>query len=615
MPMMGFRFTKRTALRLAVAVGGLCAAAPAFAGTEICTITYDSNGHATIDLQRTGIFSAQFSGCAAQTNFSSTYSSALSFNPAPVTINQVNANSTEIIGRLNGGNILYDQRFSAAFNTPVVQAGVNSAIMAITTAGGPGVVIMSPTLVSHVVSTSSTSSSVYTLSGVNTTSAVTTTIGPAILNALPATYVSPGTIVIGGDTFTTIIANPALAPALPNIHTTCTPTLSTVTNATINTPPVGTVLAAMPVCTANNGGSITLAGGQVNINVDFTTTFTIDTATTTTNTTTTAEVYDIDGLSVQGIGTVHAAVIEGGFDRAERFGRRLLDDLGGRGTGQAPLTRRLHLWLEPYAWRAVTSADGGIVGNRRTGYGMNGGLGYVLTPNLTIGAAADVGTTSIDDVGANEHAGVDTTQIGVSGDWHGKTFYAHVAGSYGWARATTNVTPTGFTQTASAAYRLRTASVSGEIGAHLAVPGTAGLTLTPALGLSHAGTHSRGFIESGSIVALVDPANDYDRTKAWAGLTAETRRPAGDHGSLDISVYGRAVEILGSRNVALPTTFVGSTIPLTIRGVNASRLGADFGASLGYDFNDRVRLFAAGDARLRDGFTSETGSVGLRVVL
>ena len=614
--MATIRITKRIALRLAVAVGGLCAAAPAFAGTEICTVTYDSNGHATTVSQRTGIFNGtSFSPCDGQTNFSATYYSALSFNPATVTINQVNANSTEIIGRLNGGTILYDQRFSAAFNTPVVQAGVNSAILAITTAGGPGVVIMSPTLVSHVVSTSSTSSSVYTLSGVDTTSAITTTVGPATINALPAIIASPGTVVIGGDTYTVIVANPAQAPALPNIYTVCTPTLSTVTNGAINTPAVGTVLAAMPACSANNGGSITLAGGQVNINVAFTTTFTIDTATTTTNTTTTSEVYDIDGLSVQGIGTVHAAVIEAGFDQAERFGRRLLDDLGGRGTGQAPLTRRLHLWLEPYAWRAVTSADGSIVGNRRTGYGMNGGLGYALTPHLMIGAAADVGTTNIDDVGANEHAGVDTTQIGVSADWHGSVFYAHLAGSYGWARATTNVTPTGFTQTAAAAYRLRTASASGEIGAHLTLPGTTGLTLTPALGLGHADTHSTGFAESGSIVALVDPAGDYDRTKAWAGLTAETRRGVGAHGSLDISVYGRAVEILGSRNVALPTTFVGSTIPLTIAGVRASRLGADFGASLGYDFDQRVRLFAAGDARLRDGFTSETASAGLRILL
>jgi uncharacterized protein with beta-barrel porin domain len=146
----------------------------------------------------------------------------------------------------------------------------------------------------------------------------------------------------------------------------------------------------------------------------------------------------------------------------------------------------------------------------------------------------------------------------------------------------------------------------------LIVPGATGLTLTPALGLGHAGTHSTGFVESGSIVALADPAGDYDRTKAWAGLTVETRRPAGNHGSLDIAVYGRAVDILGSRNVALPTTFVGSTIPLTIEGVRASRLGADFGASLGYDFNQRVRLFGAFDARLRDGFTSEAGSIGLR---
>src|SRR4051812_35301041 len=102
MPMMGFRFTKRTTLRLAVAISGLCAAAPAFAGTETCTVTFDANGHASSVVQFSGTFAGGVpdpqgvlgcSGSNIQTNVAATYYSALSFNPATVTINQVNANS------------------------------------------------------------------------------------------------------------------------------------------------------------------------------------------------------------------------------------------------------------------------------------------------------------------------------------------------------------------------------------------------------------------------------------------------------------------------------------------------------------------------------------------
>src|SRR5687767_1324673 len=69
---------------------------------------------------------------------------AITFTPTTTT-QRIDTFSTGIIGRLNGGTV-FDRTFNAAFGDPVVQAGVNAARAAITTAGGPGVVIAGPNL-------------------------------------------------------------------------------------------------------------------------------------------------------------------------------------------------------------------------------------------------------------------------------------------------------------------------------------------------------------------------------------------------------------------------------------------------------------------------------------
>ena len=78
--------------------------------------------------------------------FTASTSEELVFNAPVVVTNDTSSFQTELIGKLNGGVILYDQSFNAAFGTPTVAAGVTAAITAITTAGGPGVVITGPTL-------------------------------------------------------------------------------------------------------------------------------------------------------------------------------------------------------------------------------------------------------------------------------------------------------------------------------------------------------------------------------------------------------------------------------------------------------------------------------------
>jgi hypothetical protein len=69
---------------------------------------------------------------------SNSLNGALTFAPATTTTVQATDFDTQIVGKLDGGVILFDQSFDAAFDTPTVQNGVKLAITAITTAGGPG---------------------------------------------------------------------------------------------------------------------------------------------------------------------------------------------------------------------------------------------------------------------------------------------------------------------------------------------------------------------------------------------------------------------------------------------------------------------------------------------
>ena len=62
-----------------------------------------------------------------------------------------------------GGSVVFDQTFGLPYADPAVQAGQTAAIAAITTAGGPGVVIGSPVLTSSNTTISSSSVSVYSL--------------------------------------------------------------------------------------------------------------------------------------------------------------------------------------------------------------------------------------------------------------------------------------------------------------------------------------------------------------------------------------------------------------------------------------------------------------------
>jgi len=201
------------------------------------------------------------------------------------------------------------------------------------------------------------------------------------------------------------------------------------------------------------------------------------------------------------------------------------------------------------------------------------------------------------------------TQLGLYGSWRSGPWLASLAGTYGWANASTSITPPGFNETAQSSYAPATASVAAEAGRRVILGNT---VLTPSLGAAFEHLQTGSFTETGSALALTGSSTGMNRYKYWLALSSDTSIPARS-GVFDLAVYGRAVGIAGDQRVDLPVTFVGSTTALAIQGISTGGFGGDFGTSLGYQLANRVDAYIVYDAIVRDRFASQSGGLGVRV--
>jgi uncharacterized protein with beta-barrel porin domain len=352
---------------------------------------------------------------------------------------------------------------------------------------------------------------------------------------------------------------------------------------------------------------VLIVAGQTDVNTNTDTTDYIDQSTVTTTNTLTSSVYTLTG-TVKPFGSVHAAVADEGFDAADRFGRRLLS--AGPNGGEAGSAPGDPVWLEGYGFVTETGAHGDFPGGRASGGGINGGLDYDFADGFKLGAAGDYDSADIDEASAGEHADLALTQFGVYGGWRSGGLYASLAGTYGWGQASSIVSPIGLMQTALSRTDVTAAGVSAEAGERI---DTHGVALTPEAGAAWRRIDAGAFTETGSALDLTSPGRGYDRYQGWLGLSAETTLGVGPGGALTLRAYGRALALGGADVIALPVTFVGSATSLAITGADTGSFGGDLGVSADWRIGHAVRAFAAYDARLRQRYSSQTGSLGLKV--
>lgn len=505
---------------------------------------------------------AQAADEASGLRLSSSLKERLVFNPATVTTRNATVYSTQILGRLNGGAPLYDKTFGFPFSDPASQAGVVAARAAITTAGGPGVIIGAPVLTASSTNTSSSSVTTYSLAGTESvTGAGVVTFGPA-------------TLYVG----TLSVCNVGSLPS-----------------------------TAKPTCQDTGGQKLALGPNETNINVHTATTYTLDQATTTTNTTTQFEQWTLFGV-VQSVGLVHTAVQSGAFDAASRFLRRMGDEVGNGSSGTGFDRSRRGGWAEFHGATARSSAGGGIPGDRRDAYGFAGGFIAPLSETFMLGVGVDHGRTDIAlDSDFAETGVVTLTELGVNAGFRSRGWFANAAATYGFGDADTTHAVAG---ASTASYDLRTWGLLGEAGYRFDL---GGLRVTPSIGGDHVDLRTHSFTETGGL-ALVAPSHSADRTRAWLGLDVGHTRRLASAGAFDLSGYGRVVQVLSGDERLLPVAFaVAPAVPMTITGNRENRTGFDLGARASYSFNSNASLFVAYDGRFRDGFDAHQGRIGLKL--
>lgn len=498
----------------------------------------------------------------------------LQFNDAVVTTQSDVGYSTQIIGRLSGGTALYDQLFALPYLDPAVQLGLDQARMAITTAGGPGIIIVGPVLTASSTTTTSAGVTVYTLAGTVTTvaDAADVVFGPATVTA--------------GD------LNECDVSSLPS--------------------------TTMPTCVDLPGVVMDLNSNQTSANVAIDVVHTIDQATTITNTTTVFEQYTLTGV-VQAVGGVHGAVQSGALDAGGRFLRRLGQAAAVEGEpmilqplpGVAVLSEvdagiaalPVATWAEAYGTAASSEGDDVTPGSERRSAGLAAGASVGLSDDVTLAFGLDHGSTSVElDEAFAESATIALTQLGVAAGLSSGPWVGTLAATAGFGAVETLHEVGG---RASATYGLETFGVLAQLGYAFELEGT---QITPGVGVDYAVAHTDGFRESGGL-ALVAREHTSDRVRAWIGVDV-----ARSSGALDLTGHLRLVGTVAGSEGELPVAYAGiSGAPMTISGAGANGIGLEFGGKLEYGIGSGASLFAGYDGQFRDGATVHAGRIGLRV--
>lgn len=502
----------------------------------------------------------------------------------PQTVTNTNATySTEIEGTLNGRPV-YDQTFSAAYSDPTVQAALTGARTAITTAGGPAVIISQPVLVSS------------TTALVSSTSSTTSTVQSSTTTTAPAqTFVGP------------------LPPFLVGNLGICT----TTTTVFGNTRPSGCA----------GGYSFQLVAGTMDIDVLTHTAEQVLQTTTVTDTTLTTQDYLIAGTT-RPLGTGHTVTMTALFGSSSRLLRRLDDD-GALGQGAAapqalsfkdsggdsadalPSLPGYKPWAEGYGVYTREAAHGGTPGDTQSAGGLAAGMGFAVAPGLTVGAAIDQGWTHVSLPSVSESANVSLLQGGLYAAYDTGPFVARVSGVYGAGNASTSATDPILLTPSSASYGVSTAGVSAEAGHRMAYEGW---RLMPVIGVDWQEAHVGGFTETGGYAALTSNGGTQDRTHSWIGVeAARTLYEAGYR--FDLQTYVRGLETMTGAGNSLEAAFVSApTQQLTITGLAEPRWSVAFGAKLNaFNVTDNVSLYLAYDGRAAGGFESHAGTAGFKI--
>ncbi|MBU4531451.1 MAG: autotransporter outer membrane beta-barrel domain-containing protein [Hoeflea sp.] len=625
-------YTEATAQewRMLIADAMLCEAGDADCGPTAQQV-FDAarQDHTRIFLDSTGaeyrppIRCIQGTGIASDSCFVTWFAETTSRTETVTTMDatdRTDAIETRITGTLNGG-VIFDQTVAGAVGDAAAQAALTGAGLAVTAAGGPGVVVFDPVLVERTEALTSTDTVIDRQAQVDPIPTVTLTVvfGSAG-GGMSAPIGAPGPTVLpdGGASNS--------GGVFSGDYGLCA------TPGATNQPPTG----------CENDDAIVVVPFPA-----YLTLFNLNTHSDILETITGTETWlifehwDIAGI-VQAIGTVNASVRSGGYDMNARFLRRLMaqgavqqpvslggvplayaqepqqsqaagavDRLATGAIGDAANVNdagfRYHGWLESYGSTASAAAQGAAPGDRRTAWGLSGGAAYSFANGLTLGFGVDRGRTGVSLSTVGESGDIELTQFGVSARFDAGRWFAGGGLSYGLGEARTTQTLGGVS---TAAYDLTVFGLSAEAGYRFDL---GGVTLTPSAGLDFTSLRTSAFTGTGG-AALSAPAFTSERTRAFAGLGIARAFETDGGGRLELLGSARIVGVLSGEERLLPVVLASSPgAPLTVTGASEGRIGLDLGGEARYRIAAGAEIFARYDGEFREGFDAHQGTVGLRI--
>ena len=119
------------------------------------------------------------------------------------------------------------------------------------------------------------------------------------------------------------------------------------------------------------------------------------------------------------------------------------------------------------------------------------------------------------------------------------------------------------------------------------------------------------FTETGGVTPVSALGQTSERTRVYAGAELGHSWLAGTT-IYDLAINGKVVNVLSQRIGALQVSATGTPV-VTIQGVEDARVGFETGAALSIFITQTLRLYALYDGKFRNGFTANSGTIGLDV--
>lgn len=477
---------------------------------------------------------------------------------------------TRLIGRLNTGQVLFDQTYPEAFGSGIVQGALNSARAAISSAGGPAVVILSPVRTASVSTSSSSSASVDQLTGSSQTFYTVTTFGPApIIIGDRGTCATPGAVSGAGYT-----------------------------------PPSG---CSLP------GTVYQVGDDETNYNTHAVTTEQVTRTTTVTTTTTLNETYEVVGV-VTPVGGIHGALVREAGLAGERFLARLVGGPDGypevpEGDGE-PLFNRV--WLEAYgAWGSLDGSGDLSPGYDADVWGVSAGLGREVSAGLTLSLGIDVSRAQTEMALPGdfpETGDSDLTQMGLGlhKDWgraEGDFAFTYGWGTFETASGSDDLGGVSVTKTGASLW-----GVEGRVGVATQLGGG---TLTPSAGFKWVNVDFDAVTGEGSAFDLFVSGDTHTSFQIFAGLDYAETFVVGQ-GDLTLKLSARVLQELGDETVVLDAAFEGGgNLPLVLAEDGGT--AGEVGVGLSYAFSDSVSMHAGYEGRFSEGAEIHAAKAGVTV--